>query len=326
MLSRSLQSFSLVLLVSWGTACGTANTADSVALDPEDWSRPPAIGTSFQAISFTGDSLFSNTTEALVATHGPLLEEALEARRSDPANPDPLIWIGRRHAYMGDYQKAIEVFSAGIEAFPNDPRFYRHRAHRYISTRQLDKAITDWAIAAKKIEGTEDGLEPDGLPNARGIPISTLHHNIWYHYALSHFLKGEYQQALVYFQNCLDSSANPDSMVAASYWLYMTHVLLGQVDEAEAVLASISADMDMIENQSYLDLLLLFKGEKAIDEVVPTDGESLVAATTMYGVANWHRFNGRNAEADEVVTRAFAAKTQWASFGYVAVEAEMARR
>ena len=37
--------------------------------------------------------------------------------------------------------KAINLFTKGIEKHPNDPRFYRHRGHRYISTRQYEKAV-----------------------------------------------------------------------------------------------------------------------------------------------------------------------------------------
>ena len=84
-------------------------------------------------------------------------------------------------AYLGDYKKAIKIFSEGIEKFPEDARMYRHRGHRYISLRKLDLAIADLEKAAELIDGKEDRVEPDGIPNARGIPVSTTNRNIWYH-------------------------------------------------------------------------------------------------------------------------------------------------
>ena len=53
----------------------------------------------------------------------------LEANMSDAqaqlaANPDSadaLIWVGRRQAYLWQYQDAINTFTQGIEQFPDDP-------------------------------------------------------------------------------------------------------------------------------------------------------------------------------------------------------------
>ena len=54
----------------------------------------------------------------------------------DQNNAEALIWYGRRTAYLGYFQEAIKLFTLGIKNHPNDARFYRHRGHRYISTRQ----------------------------------------------------------------------------------------------------------------------------------------------------------------------------------------------
>ncbi|MBT4517804.1 MAG: hypothetical protein HOC22_03855, partial [Cryomorphaceae bacterium] len=77
-------------------------------------------------------------------------------------SPEALIWYGRRIAYLGYFKEAIKVFTLGIETYPNDARFYRHRGHRYISTRQYDKAINDFEKAVILIDQTIDQIEPDG--------------------------------------------------------------------------------------------------------------------------------------------------------------------
>ena len=69
--------------------------------------------------------------------------EAKENFKKDPS-PDNLIWLGRREAYLRNYADAIEIYSKGIMKYPKDARFYRHRGHRYISSRCFDLAIKDF--------------------------------------------------------------------------------------------------------------------------------------------------------------------------------------
>ena len=48
---------------------------------------------------------------------------------AEPENADAMIWLGRRLAYLGRYQEAIEVYSQGIELHPEDARAPReHRS------------------------------------------------------------------------------------------------------------------------------------------------------------------------------------------------------
>jgi hypothetical protein len=85
--------------------------------------------------------------------------------------------------------------------------------------------------------------------------------------------------------------------------------------------------MDIIENQSYHQLLLLSKGELSPETLLATgtaDDVPLANATVGYGIGMWHSFEGRAAEAEETWRRVLAG-SQWAAFGYIAAEAEMAR-
>ena len=43
----------------------------------------------------------------------------------------------------------VSRYTEGIEKFPQDARFYRHRGHRYISIREFDRAIRDFEHAAR---------------------------------------------------------------------------------------------------------------------------------------------------------------------------------
>jgi tetratricopeptide (TPR) repeat protein len=251
--------------------------------------------------------------------------EATYGRNPDDA--DATIWLGRRLAYLGRYREAIEHYSDGVEKHPDDPRMYRHRGHRYITVRELDRAIADLSKAAQLIAGKPDQIEPDGQPNARNIPTSTLGSNIYYHLALAHYLKGDFAASLKAWQSCMEFSKNPDMLVATSHWLYMTLRRLDRPGEARRVLEPITPDMDIIENGSYHKLLLMYKGLQQADALLESAADgSLDAVTIGYGVANWHLYHGRHDQAAAVFRKIVEAhERQWPAFGYIAAEAELAR-
>ncbi|WP_394758369.1 tetratricopeptide repeat protein [Flavobacterium sp.] len=130
------------------------------------------------ATSLLGKPLFASKPSA------ELLEKYNQHKKafdSAPYDVEKLIWYGRFTAYQGKYKEAISIFKKGIEQFPQDARLYRHRGHRYISIRQFDQAIADFEKAVELIQGKQDEIEPDGIPNAQNIPVSTLQGNIYYH-------------------------------------------------------------------------------------------------------------------------------------------------
>jgi dipeptidyl aminopeptidase/acylaminoacyl peptidase/tetratricopeptide (TPR) repeat protein len=280
-----------------------------------------------EAISLFGDSLVSPAPSAAArASLNRNLAAAQAAYDKTPDNADSLIWLGRRVAYLGRFNDAIRIYSEGIEKHPNDARMFRHRGHRHISVRKFDDAIADFERAVALIRGKADEVEPDGQPNARNIPTSTLQSNIWYHLGLAYYLKGDFENALRAYREDMKVAKNPDMLVAVSHWLYMTLRRLNRPDEAAQVLTAISRDMDIIENQSYHRLLLLYKGEVQPDELLKRDGATDLELVSMgYGVANWHLYNGRRAEAEAVLRRVLGVKNQWAAFGFIAAEAEWKR-
>ena len=257
------------------------------------------------------------------------LAEAQAAVDANPDDPEALIWLGRRTAYLGRYREAVDIFGRGVERFAKDARFLRHRGHRYLTLRQLDAAEDDLERAGWLVYGQPDQVEPDGLPNARGIPTSTLQGNIWYHLGLARYLAGDFRGALAAYQRDLELAKNPDSKVATSYWLYLTLLRLGRAEEAAAVLAPITADLEVIENQIYHRLLLVFKGELEHERVLAESAaggvEALDFATAGYGVGAWYLASGMEEEAYRMFRRVLDGGN-WPAFGYLAAEAELARR
>jgi tetratricopeptide (TPR) repeat protein len=279
-----------------------------------------------EAISLLGDSLYPLTLTPEERTNLETNLAVAEANlRAHPDDPEATIWLGRRLAYLGRYRDAIAVYSRGIERWPNSFKLYRHRGHRFITVRDFDAALADLERAAALIEAVPDSIEPDGAPNAAGIPRSTSHSNIWYHLGLAHYLKGDFERARHAYRECMRFSTNDDMRVATSDWLYMTCRRLGANGEAKAVLEPIQPKMEILENRSYHRRLLMYKGLLPPDSLLVVEGASdLDLATQGYGVGNWHLCNGDTASALQIFTRVLEGK-YWPAFGYIAAEVDRVR-
>jgi len=285
------------------------------------------------------DSFTIDTLQGTSLLGTPLIRQQIDAQKDslqiaqyidafnnyvkDTTNTENIIWVGRRMAYLGGYQQAIRYYSKGITLHPAEARFYRHRGHRYISTRQFDKAIADFNRAVQLIENTKDQIELDGIPNRLNSPVSSLHTNIFYHLGLAHYIKNELPNALMAFQQCLNASKNDDMQVATRHWLYMIHRRLGNTEKAGDLLEPIHKGMNIIENVAYHQLLLFYKG--FLSETALTGADAIGAnEAVQYGVANWYHYNSEVAKATELYTN-LIEHGNWAGFGYIAAEADLNR-
>lgn len=289
---------------------------------------PQATAPKPEATSLLGKPLIP---APLAAETRKTLEENLQKAEieygKNPDDPDATIWLGRRQAYLGRYRDAIETYSEGIEKHPDDARMYRHRGHRYITVRDLPKAIADFTRAAQLVAGKPDQVEPDGQPNARNIPTSTLQSNIYYHLGLAHYLTGDYAKAADAYAKGMTVSKNPDMLVATTYWYYLALARQGKTAEAATLLRGITADMEIIENTSYHRLLRVFKGELTPESLLAPGAAGLDTVTTKYGLAAWHLANGRKDQANALLREIVdGVPQQWPAFGYIAAEAELAAR
>ncbi|HLF47353.1 MAG TPA: hypothetical protein VI548_13070 [Chitinophagaceae bacterium] len=245
--------------------------------------------------------------------------------RYDPANAEHIIWYGRRTAYLGNYKEAIDIYSNGIKLYPQNARFYRHRGHRYITLRCFDKAISDLKKASELVSGQVDEIEADGIPNAANMPTSTLHSNIWYHLGLAYYLKAEYRKALLAFEKCTSVSDNDDMLVATLNWLNITLRKMGREKEAGQRIKEVSAAMTIIENRDYLDILLMYISGDDSKLVEKTKNQETLSNSTLgFALGTYYLLNGKKQKARELFEKVVAGN-QWASFGYIASEAELAR-
>ncbi|GAB5399652.1 MAG: hypothetical protein Aureis2KO_12370 [Aureisphaera sp.] len=276
----------------------------------------------YQAISQLGDTLYSKPPSEKITNQ---LQDKKLAYDANSENLENIIWYGRFTAYSGNYRKAIEIYSQGLEKFPNESRLLRHRGHRYITVREFDKAISDLEKAAELIQGVENKIEEDGLPNSYNIPVSTQHGNIYYHLGLAHYLNRNLAKSAEAFKKCLATSHNPDNVVSATHWVYMIHRRLAKNQEAQGYLKIIHPEMKVLENTSYYQACLLYKGDLELDDIYPTTSENSPSNSALqYAVGNWYWYNG-NIDQAKGIYRTLIANEDWAGFGFIAAETDLAK-
>jgi tetratricopeptide (TPR) repeat protein len=275
--------------------------------------RPRAGRIGFQHLSRDGLVLVRNARLRVLAP--------------DEIEEEEWVWRGRAQGYAGDFAGAIATFGEGLAAYPESAALLRHRGHRHLSARRPDLAVRDLARAAELIRGIPDRIEADGQPNAAAVPRSTLHANVHYHLGLARWLRGDADGAAAAWRDGLaPSSVNDDMLCATSYWLHAALLRLGRTREARGVLAPIRADMEILENRAYHELLLAFRSERTADQIL--DGHppgSVEHATRAYGVGLLHLAAGRRAEASAAWRSILAGGDPPAAFGFLAAEAELAR-
>lgn len=276
--------------------------------------------TPIEAITLLGDTLFTPSVDS-----GKALNDLNDAKANYEANSedaDALIWYGRRTAYTGQFQEAIKIYTEGIAKFPDDARMLRHRGHRYISTRQYDKAIADYEKAVEMIAGTEDQIEPDGQPNDRNIPIGTLHSNIWYHLGLAYYLKGDMENALRAYSNRTVTEKYDDNIVSGGHWLYMINRRLGDQAAADAAIEKVHAEMDIMENTSYYKMCLFYKGLLTEEDLQPEGSNSASNDVYTYSLGNWYLYNESDTAKAKSYYEQILENGNSFSFAYLAAEAD----
>ena len=299
--------FALLIFASCNSKAPSLNQGDALAAEDSIFTTP--LGITFEIPA---------PSEVALAN----FEEAKKNYETNPKDADALIWYGRRTAYLGKYSQAIGIYTEGIKNFPQDARIYRHRGHRYLSIREYDKAIADLEKAATLIQGTADQIEPDGLPNAQNIPLSSLHSNVWYHLGLAYYLRHQYEKAYQAYLKCRDSGSNYDNIVSSTHWLFMIQQRLENPKKADSLLVPILREGIVIENQAYADLCGLYKGWISADSLAAKGAGSPSQDAMRYGLANWYLYHGDTTQARQLMEDLIQEKA-FTSFGYLAAESDL---
>lgn len=274
-------------------------------------------------MSLLGEPLYGST--ALEgqdkATLEQLLTEAKATWEADPEDVQKYMLYVYRVDCLHRYREGIELYTQGIERWPDEPMLYCHRGHRYLNLREFDKGMADLAKANEMMPDQSD---------------------ILYHLALAHYMKGEFEQALEAFirgyevtsdegdippTSALKLVANAEIIRMGSVdWIYTTLCRLGRFDEAATWLESVDPDMPAKNNMVfYLTRVRFYKGLLTEAEVVAKFAELGRGAHSMgYGLGAWHLARGNREKAKEYFSDVITG-TMWPAWAFVAAEVELAR-
>jgi len=314
---------------------GCASTGGEAPATPDPvLDSTPRYG--FEAVSLFGTELERPDLPAEFAQRQrELLDRALDRRRRQPDDVDAPIWVGRRLAYLGRYREAVDAYSAALKTWPESSRLLRHRGHRNITLRRLGAAVDDLTRAAAIARAQPDFFEEDGLPNEWDIPRSTHRFNVFYHLGLAHYLRGDFAKAMAAWEEGLDAAVATDDMLVANlYWMSNAAAKMGDADRAVELASRAGPEMQILENHAY-HALLMARASGASEELLGEASRELPNSQTAtrpldwitiaYGVSVAREMEGGESSARSL-REVILESANWAAFGYIAAEADEARR
>ena len=227
------------------------------------------------------------------------VERALAA---DPRNVDRILQLALAQMGAQQYREAIATLSGGIAIAPGNAMLYRWRGHRYLSTRQLDRAMADFT---------------------RGYGLDSLNYGILYHLGIVRFARGDFNAAADAFRRAQPLAPDAGELAGSTDWRWMALMRAGRSVEAGAMLAS-RPDSLPVDN-AYARRLKLYRGEIGPAQVfTPADTADVQVATLSYGLGNWYLVRGDTVRAREQFERSVRSGG-WAGFGFIISEIELAR-
>lgn len=314
-----LSYFSLIFLVG-GIGLGCQQSIDSTKTAPI--SESTEDGSIIEATSFGGLPLARRkATDNQLKKYEPLIDSL---RQLSKLTEEDYIQWGQHLVTIFRFNDAIAAYSIGLEAFPSSYKLLRHRAHRYLSVRQVAPALADLHHALELI-GEDGAFDIEYYPD--GKIKGTYHYWIYYHLGLAHYFKYNYEKAVTAFTTCLALASTPKNKVGAIDWLYSSLLQNGQAEAAAKVLTDYQFDLDLDPNYPYTKRVQLYKGE-----VIPTElmdlnkgGAEWTSSelTIAYGIGNWYINNGEQAKGLSI-HRKMMDSPYWNAWAYVAVDSELA--
>ncbi len=231
------------------------------------------------------------------------IARAQDSLASDPRNVTKIIQLGVAQSGVRQYREAIETFSRGLKIAPDNALLYRWRGHRYLSTRQFDRALDDLTRGAKR--------------------DSTIY-GIWYHLGIVRFARRDFPGAVDAFTRALPLAPDSAERSGATDWLWMSLSRAGRGTEAQALLDR-HPDTPPGGN-AYTQRLRLYRGEVSPDSVfTPADTSDIQVATLSYGIGNWYLVRGDSANARKWFERSVASGG-WPAFGFIISEIELRKK
>ena len=224
------------------------------------------------------------------------------ALATDPRNVQRIIDLGVAQGSAWQFREAIETFTRGLAIAPNDAMLYRWRGHRYLSVRELDRAMDDLT---------------------RGYALDSTNYGILYHLGIVRYARGDFGGASEAFARAQMRAPEAGELAGSTDWLWMS---LSRNSRPLVARAMLDRRPDSLPaTNAYARRLKLYRGEIGPDEVItPADTAAVQVATLSYGIGNWYLVRGDTARARQWFERSVGSGG-WPGFGFIMSEVELRR-
>src|SRR5215213_9836425 len=145
------------------------------------------------------------------ADTGPVAR-ARAALDADPRNVQRIIDLGVAQSGARQFREAIATFTRGMAVAPNDPMLYRWRGHRYLSVRELDRAMADLR---------------------RGYELDSTNYGVLYHLGIVRYARGDFAGAADAFTRAQAHAPDAGELAGSTDWLWMELSRAGRAPEAQ---------------------------------------------------------------------------------------------
>jgi len=237
---------------------------------------------------------------------------ARKAAEADPKKADLLLKLAQAQASVWLEREAVETCTRGLALEPDRADLLTERGHRYLPLREFQKARADLSRAV--------AIDPKNMAG-------------YYHLGLAHYFLGEFAEAGDAFQHAVETAPNTDERINSTNWVYAALRRANKPEQATQAATAIGPEMTNKEPHTlhYLNLVRLFQGRASEAQILPPepprDGSDTEAElrfdTVVYGVGNWHLYNGDSAKAQEYFRRVLEGKV-WVTWGFIGAEREVA--
>ncbi len=232
------------------------------------------------------------------------IARAEAALAADPSNLDRIIQLGLAQSGVRQYREALATFTRGLSIAPDHAVLLRWRGHRYLSVRELDRALDDLTRSAR---------------------LDSTIYGIWYHLGIVRYARGEFAAAAEAFARARRLAPNAGELAGSHDWLWMALSRAGRGAEARASLATVTDSLLAAAANAYAQRIALYLGRVGPDQVLtPADTGDIAVATLSYGVGNWFLVRGDTTAAREWFSRSVRSGG-WPAFGFIVSEAELRR-
>ena len=256
---------------------------------------PPAAGQSVQYRSPAGVEYRSQPDTGAVA-------RAASALAADPRNVERIVQLGVAQSGVRQFREAIETFTRGLAIAPDNAMLYRWRGHRYLSVRELDRAMDDLT---------------------RGNRLDSTNYGVLYHLGIVRYARGDFSGAADAFARAQSRAPDAGELAGATDWLWMALRRANRTTEAKAMLDRRPDSLPT--TNAYAQRLRLYRGQIGPEEVLTAaDTADVAVATLAYGVGNWYLVRGDTARARDWFERSVRSGG-WPAFGFILSEIELRR-